>query len=77
MKTKEKVVYNGRRNPYRYNSNDYKEYNTQRNWWIDNLNLQIVCDYLENLNFKVSSDKFILQNLIEFKKNIEDNNNNK
>jgi hypothetical protein len=75
MKTKEKVVYKGGRDPYRYNSKDYNEYITQRNWWMDNLNLKIICDYLEKLNYEVSSDKFILQNLIEFKNNIEDNKN--
>ena len=65
----EKVIYNGRNNPYRKGSKDYYEYIEQRDWMMNNLNLTIITDYLTHLDFRVSSlefrNKILLENLKE------------
>lgn len=71
MKTK-KVKYNGNSNPYRKNSKDYNEYDLQRDWWMNNLDLNIIRDYLGDLNHTISGLEFQNDLLLEFKINQED-----
>jgi hypothetical protein len=71
MKIK-KVKYNGNINPYRKNSKEYNEYYLQRDWWMNNLDLNIIRDYLLNLNYKISELKFQNDLLHKYKMNVED-----
>ena len=70
----EKVIYNGRNNPYRKGSEDYYEYIQQRDWWMNNLNLTIITDYLTHLDFRVSSLEFRNEILLE---NLKEKNEHK
>ena len=67
-----KVKYNGNSNPYRKNSKDYNEYDLQRDWWMNNLDLNIIRDYLGDLNHTISGLEFQNDLLLEFKINQED-----
>ena len=47
----QKEIYNGQKNPYRYNSKDYHEFSEQRDWWMNNLNPHIIIDYMIHMDF--------------------------
>jgi len=50
--------YNGQRNPYRRNSKDYQKFVDERDWWMNNLNMFIINDYLEKVAWKLNSLEF-------------------
>lgn len=48
-------VYKGQSNPYRRGSQQHEQFQQQRDWWMNNLNLSIIRDYLHNLDWNISS----------------------
>lgn len=69
---KEKVVYNGGKNPYRYGSKDYYNFKEQKDWWMNNLNLAIITDYLRDLDLSNTLISSKLEDLEMYKDSIED-----
>ena len=62
---KETIKYNGGRNPYRKNSHKSKKWEDEKKWWMENLNWNIIQDYVQKHNWKVSSLETHLQILGE------------
>ena len=68
-KVKKEVKYNGRTNPYKLRSKDWYEYENQRTWFFENLNLLIVSDFLKQLDTTLMYDSEYQQSLNELMNN--------
>lgn len=62
---KETIKYNGGRNPYRKNSHKSNKWEKEKKWWMENLNWNIIQDYVQHHNRKISflETQTILKNL--------------
>lgn len=50
----QKTIYTGQKNPHRKGSKEFNQFNEQRDWWMNNLNLSIIRDYLQDLDYSIS-----------------------
>ena len=53
--------YRGGRNPHRKGSYNYELWETDKDWWMDNLNIDMIRDYLQDLDWKMNSMRFNLE----------------
>lgn len=65
-------LYTGGKNPHRKGTYNYDLWNTDRDWWMNNLNINIIRDYLQNLNYQISALETQNDMLWDFKNNVED-----
>lgn len=64
---KETIKYNGGRNPYRKNSHKHKKWEQEKKSCMENLNWNIIQDYVQHHNRKISSlQSHIIFNNMEY-----------
>lgn len=69
---KETIKYNGGRNPYRKNSHKSKKWEQEKKSCMENLNWNIIQDYVEEHQRKISSlESHIIFNNMEYDKLIK------
>jgi len=59
--------YRGGRNPHRKGSYNYELWETDKDWWMENLNIDMIRDYLQDLDWKMNSMKFNMEHSEELK----------
>lgn len=57
--------YRGGNNPHRKGTYNYQLWETDKDWWMNNLNIDIIRDYLKELDWRMNSLEFQIEHAEE------------